>query len=169
MLSTNIGFFALSNWNNITEPKRFFLLKKWLKNSSISIRAKEYSLSIDVKWSSTFFLTRVPFLIVQIISFPHPTISIALPPEKTEEEVLIPLADIDKKQPQPHRNKPKISRSFEQPIKSKPKPERMALSLDVSSISSISRKCSLPERDRASPITLRLDEIAAAEPLLENQ
>ncbi|XP_066247782.1 uncharacterized protein [Euwallacea similis] len=92
--------------------------------------------------------------------------SIALPSDNKSDDGgdFIPLEYI-KRQPR----KPKISRSFEQPIKPKVKPERMALSLDVSSISNISRKSSLPEKDRSFPGSLRLDEITAAEPLLENQ
>ncbi|KAJ8971474.1 hypothetical protein NQ314_000682 [Rhamnusium bicolor] len=89
----------------------------------------------------------------------HPTISFETPLESSESQdytVTIPK----------YGAKPKISRSFEQPIKEKPKPERMANSLDVSSLS-FDRRSSIPEEDRSSPVFITLDETRITAPLLE--
>lgn len=82
----------------------------------------------------------------------HPTISFETPLEVSETSECTGA-------------KPKISRSFEQPHRVKPKPERMANSLDVSF--SFDRRRSIPEEDRASPIFINLDESRITAPLLE--
>ncbi|XP_068897350.1 uncharacterized protein [Tenebrio molitor] len=61
---------------------------------------------------------------------------------------------------------PKVSRSFEQPPRERSKPERMATSLDVSSVS-FDRRYSIPEEDRSSPVFICLDESKITAPLLE--
>ncbi|CAG9819205.1 unnamed protein product [Phaedon cochleariae] len=63
--------------------------------------------------------------------------------------------------------KPKVSRSFEQPSdQRRSRPERMATSLDVSSLV-FDRRCSIPEEDRASPVSINLEECKVTAPLLE--
>lgn len=74
-------------------------------------------------------------------------------------------------------NKPKLSRSFEQPSKLRPKPDRMANSLDVTAYNFDARRCSIPEEDRvedekpvedrAEPVYISLDELRITAPLLE--
>ncbi|XP_015839212.1 uncharacterized protein LOC664114 isoform X3 [Tribolium castaneum] len=61
---------------------------------------------------------------------------------------------------------PKLSRSFEQPPKERTRPERMANSLDVSSVS-FDRRSSIVEEDRSSPVFICLDETRITAPLLE--
>lgn len=73
--------------------------------------------------------------------------------------------------------RPKLSRSFEQPARLRPKPERMANSLDVTGYNFDNRRCSIPEEDRreeekhendrASPVYISLDESRITAPLLE--
>ncbi|XP_060529534.1 uncharacterized protein LOC132703974 isoform X2 [Cylas formicarius] len=92
-------------------------------------------------------------------SYHQPTISFETPIETYE------TTDCTQFHCQANRNnlKPKISRSFEQPPSLKPKPERMANSLDVSSSFSIDRRLSIPEEDRSFP----MDETKITVPLLE--
>ncbi|KAJ8920040.1 hypothetical protein NQ315_011690 [Exocentrus adspersus] len=96
--------------------------------------------------------TSPPFSERPSCSYHHPTINF-----ETPLEVLEPIE---------YPVKPKMSRSFEQPAKEKPKPERMANSLDVSSYS-FDRRCSIQEEDRASPVFINLDETKITAPLLE--
>ncbi|KAJ8959907.1 hypothetical protein NQ318_011644 [Aromia moschata] len=92
----------------------------------------------------------------------HPTINFETPIESPESPER-PVAVV----PRPARSsRPKISRSFEQPAQEKPRPERMANSLDVSAIS-FDRRCSIPEEDRSSPVFISLEETKITAPLLE--
>ncbi|KAF7273088.1 hypothetical protein GWI33_014180 [Rhynchophorus ferrugineus] len=97
-------------------------------------------------------------------SYHQPTISFETPMESLESTE-------SPESPKPASRppfKPKISRSFEQPPALKPKPERMANSLDVSSTFSIDRRYSIPEEDRSSPVIIHLDDMKVTAPLLEN-
>ncbi|KAL3269250.1 hypothetical protein HHI36_008330 [Cryptolaemus montrouzieri] len=73
---------------------------------------------------------------------------------------------------------PKMSRSFEQPSKIKPKPERMANSLEMAAVSIETvpiheeERCSSPEKSvsperSTSPISIYIDETKVTAPLLE--
>ncbi|KAJ8978289.1 hypothetical protein NQ317_012660 [Molorchus minor] len=91
----------------------------------------------------------------------HPTINSETPLESCES-----IEGTVDETPSRSGLKPKISRSFEQPVKERPKPERMANSLDVSSMN-FDRRGSIPEEDRLSPVYINLEEGRITAPLLE--
>ncbi|KAG5899071.1 hypothetical protein JTB14_028241 [Gonioctena quinquepunctata] len=93
----------------------------------------------------------------------HPTISFETPLESMEMTVLPTETRVDINT----GAMPKISRSFEQPVRKKSIPERNAASLDVSALD-YNRRCSIPEEDRASPVCILLDESKITAPLLED-
>ncbi|XP_063927057.1 uncharacterized protein LOC135140435 isoform X2 [Zophobas morio] len=86
-------------------------------------------------------------------SYHQPTISFEAHVEPSSIEVLPPKL-------------PKVSRSFEQPPRERSKPERMANSLEIGSVS-FDRRCSIPEEDRSSPVFICMDESKITAPLLE--
>ncbi|XP_023016591.1 uncharacterized protein isoform X2 [Leptinotarsa decemlineata] len=91
----------------------------------------------------------------------HPTISFETPLESME----LPVAPAEMELSVEAGAKPKVSRSFEQPVMKKLKPERLAASLDVTF--DFHRRSSIPEEDRASPVSIQMDESKITAPLLE--
>ncbi|CAH2004265.1 unnamed protein product [Acanthoscelides obtectus] len=109
----------------------------------------------------------------------HPTISFETPMESMEAsvetmDVSTTVEDTAEKPLVTYPGaKPKMSRSFEQPpLRDRPRPERLANSLDVSF--SFDRRSSIPEedkdedKDRASPIYINMEETKITAPLLES-